>query len=53
MEKRTFSELIEDITEVLSEYDGESLAELAGTILAKEIEYTEDSLFEIKEDVAW
>jgi hypothetical protein len=24
------------------------LAELAGTILAKEIEYTEDSLFEIK-----
>jgi hypothetical protein len=42
MEKRTYLELIEDLTEVLLEFSGESLAELAGNILAKNVEFNYD-----------
>tara|TARA_R100000951_G_scaffold101420_1_gene92981 strand:+ start:41264 stop:41416 length:153 start_codon:yes stop_codon:yes gene_type:complete len=49
MEQRTFSELIEDITEVLGNYDVDGLAEIAREVLYKDVEYTGDSLFTVKD----
>ena len=50
MEQRTFSELIEDITEVLVEYSGESLAEVAmGIFAGKSVIYDDDSIFTIED----
>jgi len=46
-ELRTFSELIEDINESLAEWDGDALADIANEILAKKVEYNEDSMFEV------
>jgi hypothetical protein len=41
METRTFSELLEDITEVLSNYDCNGLAQVASEILAKKVQFVE------------
>jgi hypothetical protein len=48
-ETRTFSEVVEDISTVLAETDGEFLAEQAEGILGKKVEYMGDGFFEIEE----
>ena len=47
MEERSFAELIEDMNEVLAEFDGDALAEIAESVLGKKVEYTEDSIFKV------
>ena len=47
-EKRTFSELVEDITEILSEYEGEALADIYEKVSGKKCTYSEDSIFEVE-----
>lgn len=48
MEGRTFSELVEDITRELADYDSKSLASLAEDILNKRVRYNyESEIFEV------
>ena len=48
-ETRSFSEIIEDISSVLAECDGDYLAGIAGNVLGKSVEYHGDSIFEVEE----
>jgi hypothetical protein len=42
----TFNDVADDIREVLSEMDGEAIAEAYNEICAKKIRYVEDSIWE-------
>jgi hypothetical protein len=47
-ETRSFSEVIEDINDTLSEMSGEDLADLANKILSATYTYEGDSIFTVK-----
>ena len=41
-------DLIQEIAEVLSEYDGETIAEIANLVITGKVTYLEDSMFEVE-----
>jgi hypothetical protein len=51
VEVRSADELINIIADTLAEADGESIEGIANQILSAEVEYIEDSLFNVKWEV--
>lgn len=53
MENRTFSELVQDINDELSNWDSDGLARIAKEILGKDVEFKHfkdnEWIFEVKE----
>lgn len=45
--EKSADQIIQEIAEVLAEADGETIAHIANQVLTQQVEYTDDSIFEV------
>lgn len=51
LRKMDTDRLLQELTDTLCHWDGESIAEKAESILGHPVKYLGDSMFEVKEDI--